>query len=158
MTDCDEPKRRLRGRWFAITITAALLAVLVILIAVPILVARGINTALSAETTLQSTIVTAHAVDLFIKSQDPPRWPDSWDELAMVEVADGPYHWPGDRVIIEQRVSIDFSLTLAEVAGMDPERFDAISPVGPVYQGWDWRIRFLIHTAGDAVRAEAQAP
>lgn len=146
-------------RWLAITITAAFVAVLIVIVTVSIVVMRVIRHELAAETTLQSTIVTAHAVDLFIKSQDPPRWPASWDELAALEITDHPFiHWPDDRPMIEERVSIDFSLTLAEFAAMDPERFDAIRPIGPVYQGWDWYIRYLIDTAGDAINVEAQSP
>lgn len=110
--------------------------------------ARGGRNALEAERGLQSTVVAGAAVDAFIRAQNPPRWPASWDELATVEYADHPWiHWPRDRGTIEPRVAIDFSATLADVAVTTPESFNAIRPTGPCYSGWRRDLAFVAETA-----------
>lgn len=94
---------------------------------------RMVNTMLAMEDRLHAVIAAGFVVDEFITSQDPPRWPRSWDELKTVEASWSRFEWPRDRDEIESRVIIDFDTTLADVARSERDTFDAIRPNGLSY-------------------------
>lgn len=80
---------------------------------------------------------------------DNGKWPDSWDALAMTSPAleHNVWNWPCDIDEIRNRVKIDFSLQLEDVAAIHVDSFDAVQQIGPYYGGNEFSIRELIATA-----------
>jgi len=129
-TAASPPRRRV---WLKRTLLILGCLALACAVSVVWVVARAVNTMLAMEDRLHAVITAGFVVDEFITSQDPPRWPRSWDELETVEASWSRFEWPRDREEIESRVIIDFDTTLADVARSDRDTFDAIRPNGPSY-------------------------
>jgi hypothetical protein len=96
---------------------------------------EGISVSLRAEDTLHATIFTIQLVQQFVAENK--RWPQSWDELESLSVADPAprYAWPAASNELQRRVSIDFAVSPLTVADQDPWNFTAIKPIGPCYPG-----------------------
>ena len=132
----DTPAKPRSRKLARLAATLIVLTVLAICVAVPIYARSAIRHAFDAETRLQSLMVTARAVNTFALAQDPPRWPNSWDELATVE-CDHPWlPWPAERTTIEQSVTIDFDATLEAVLAQPVDSINAIRPSGDAFTGW----------------------
>lgn len=120
-----------------ILIVGMLVAALTIGVAVTLQIRHTARMLLEAETRLQAVIVTADAVRAFAGTQDPPRWPASWDELATIQVTDHPWiHWPRDRSLIEEHVTVDFGADLETVLAQPIETLNAIRPSGNCFEIW----------------------
>lgn len=87
-------------------------------------------------------------------------WPSSWAELRRVPLKP-PFDDGYDTV--EQKVHIDFGLSLEEVAAMDPASFDAIRNKGRPYADYldQWQAERLVAAARAAAEvsgAESREP
>lgn len=125
------------GKPVIILFTITILLLLAGMIAIPVIVARSVRTQLDAETRLHALIVTAHTIRAFANTQDPPRWPSSWDELATVTYTDHAWiHWPRDRTLIEEHVTVDFDIRLEAVLSTQTNSLEAVRPNGITFTGW----------------------
>jgi hypothetical protein len=139
-----------RGKFVTILIVGMLAAALTIGIAVTLQIRRTARMLLEAETRLQAVIVTADAVRAFAGTQDPPRWPASWDELATIQVTDHPWiHWPRDRSLMEEHVTVDFGADLEAVLAQPIETVNAIRPNGICFEGWQHDVWHALRQAPD---------
>jgi hypothetical protein len=84
---------------------------------------------LAAENTHHAYRTTLAAVASYVG--DRGRWPQKWDELQpFLKSVDSD---PERLAAVSSRVHVDFTLTLKDVAGMAPDTFSAIEPIGPNY-------------------------
>jgi hypothetical protein len=146
----DKPEQHAhatRSPWWAKWV--ALLAVVTSLIVFwfGVVLYRAKEIALGASNRLHHSIAMAEIIDTFIRTQDPPRWPNSWEELETVEYDYNGILWPRDRAVLEANLTVNFDLTLEQVAAMDYETFDAILPNGSYVNGWRGYVMFLPETA-----------
>jgi hypothetical protein len=109
---------------------------------------RGVTTSLEAEKTLHVYTATLDILTVYLK-HNHGKWPTSWDDLVGVspssQIPD--YRWPEDIAEFRKRVRIDFELTGAQVAAMDPEHFSAVEQIGPNYGPNEAWIRQLLNVA-----------
>jgi hypothetical protein len=94
---------------------------------------RGISDSLRAENTLPAHRLVLDLLEVYVK--DNGKWPENWDALLTTVPAQEPnlWKWPYDLNEIRNRVRVDFSLRIDEVAAMDVDSFDAVQQVGPHY-------------------------
>ena len=117
------------------------------------LVHAGRN-ALEAETRSWATSNTCLIITQYINQSDTPRWPTSWNDLAGITCTVQHPYWPDERAYYEQNVSIDFGLTLSDVAAMTQENFDAVEAVGPDNRFQDYQYQRLIDAAQEATSSD----
>jgi hypothetical protein len=130
-------------------------AVIAIVASVVITVWYGATIALERSHYVVLSHAAAEAVTDYIKQYR--RWPSSWADLRRVPLKQfgPPYDDAYDT--IEQKVHIDFSLPLEDVAAMDPATFGAIRNKGRPYADYldEWRAVELIEAAREAIAARA---
>jgi hypothetical protein len=100
---------------------------------------------LAAEGTQHAYQTSLAAVSSYVEARG--RWPEKWEELRpFLKDVDSD---PERLAAIESRVRVDFALTLKDVAGMTPDTFSAIGPIGPNYGREDHEVSQLL----DVVRS-----
>jgi hypothetical protein len=135
--------KRVNNRWLTF-----------LLIAVAVVVGGGIVfglhvvwVSLEAERTHQAEMVVLESLTQYVQ-ENSGRWPKNWDELATVSpTGRGMYRLRNDLSEIQSRVSVDFSVTAADVGAMDVEGFSVVKPIGPNYGPPEAQIRKLIEVA-----------
>jgi hypothetical protein len=100
-----------------------------------------------SEHALQAVNLTCCLVESYVSQKDV--WPTSWRQLESVSCpAHNPlYKWPRDSSDIQQKVAIDFSLSLDDVAKLDIDDvsdFTAIRPKVPAFLGYRENLRSLL--------------
>ncbi len=121
---------------------------------VMVMLMHGASLLLEAETRSWATYNTCAIITSYIKENENPRWPTSWDDLAgMTYTTQHPY-WPAERAYYQANVAIDFKATLRKVAGMTRQDFDAVQPIGPDNQFQDYQFPPLIDAARDAIATQ----
>lgn len=113
---------------------------------------QGVSTSLQAENTLHAILLTTVVVDHYVQQEH--RWPESWTALQKVANVND---WPADAETVQQFVSVNFDVTLGEVASQTVEQFNAISPKRPCYPYKDrGQVKALIDTAKKAVSTDSK--
>jgi hypothetical protein len=107
----------------------ALLAICAVLGGAATFAYRCLALSLAAEVTHHSYRNTLAAVTAYVDERE--QWPNNWDELQPFLKSVDPD--PERLTAVPSRVHIDFTLTLKDVAGLDPVTFAAIEPIGPNY-------------------------
>ncbi len=116
---------------------------------------QGVSTSLEAEKTLHAILLTTTVVDHYVQQEH--HWPESWAALHKVASVKEPscYDWPADAETMQHFISINFDMTLSDVASQTIEQFDAITPKGPCYPYQDQcQVKALIDTAKKVVSAD----
>jgi hypothetical protein len=97
---------------------------------------RSVAVSLEAERTLHAYRTTLTVLTIYLR-ENAGAWPSSWEDLARVSLKPDEQRaflkWPDDMEEFRRRITIDFSLTGAEVAQMNPESFSAVRQVEPNY-------------------------
>ena len=107
----------------------AVLTICVIVVGLVSFVSYGVAVSLSAESTHHAYRTTLAAATSYVEAHG--RWPQNWDELQpFLKDVDSD---PERLAVVRSRVRVDFALTLKDVAGMTPDTFTAIEPIGPNY-------------------------
>jgi hypothetical protein len=95
----------------------------------------GIYINYRAEIAYRTTQMVISIVDKYV--QDRKQWPTSWEDLEHVKYETVVfYSWPRDSAEIQKIVKINFNLKLEDLVDETPETFQAIQPLGPIY---NWR-------------------
>lgn len=134
--------------WLKSWVNVGILLAGAIVLAGAVLVYQAITVSLQAENTLHANYLVLAVVTSHLE-KDNTEWPRSWDELmaAVPNQERGMYAWPKDLEELQQRVRIDFSLTVAQVSAMDPIDFNAVAPIGPHYPIGEGAVEQLLKAA-----------
>ena len=84
-----------------------------------------------AELTFRATSLSIQAVEAYVVATG--KWPSSWSSLRSCGATEKIAISPGDWDDFERMVDIDFTRTVAGVAGEDASTFDAIRPRWPTF-------------------------
>ena len=112
-----------------------------------------VDYALRAEMTLHAHLQIIEVLKTYLK-ENPGNWPKSWEELegtSLPEECQRVYHWPNQSDEFRKRVRIDFTLTRAQVAGMNSQNFSAIQAIGPTFVLHDDEVESLLKVAREKV-------
>jgi hypothetical protein len=80
-------------------------------------------------------------------------WPKSWDDLESFsppEPVATDYHWPQKSDFVRKYISIDFTVTVRDVAGRGPGGFTSIQMTGPRYGTYPEDFARLVMTCQEA--------
>jgi hypothetical protein len=107
---------------------------------------RGVTNSLEAEKTLLVYTATLDILTVYLK-HNHGKWPTSWDDMTSVSPSSQipAYPWPEDISEFRKRVHINFELTGAQVAAMDPEHFSAVEQIEPNYGPHEAGIRQVLN-------------
>jgi hypothetical protein len=138
----------IRRKWTVVIVAITGLVVAVIVSAVW----YGVAESLRAEKTLHAYILVSDVVATYVAHNK--EWPQNWNALAdtLPSEAHHVWVWPDDLEEIRNRVSIDFSLQLADVAAMQESSFRAVQQLGPSYGSIEHMNKEVIDAAKNASR------
>jgi hypothetical protein len=92
----------------------------------------SIYNAIEAEKTLHAYYIV---IDLCTRyaATNSGKWPSSWQDLINLKptIETGGWAWPRDVSQIQERITIDFSVTPDRLIKTDPRSFTAIQQLGP---------------------------
>jgi len=102
---------------------------------VTLIAAKATRLSLQSDERLHLAISTGNMLEAFIRSTDPPRWPDSWEELLESPSSSEFLEHSPERYSTE--LILDFDATLESIAAQERTELDAIEVNGyPWVEGW----------------------
>ncbi len=118
-----------RPRWTVIIAVMSLAA----LFGAVLLAYRIASYSIDAEITHQAYTHTLRGLTAYV--HDTVRWPMSWEDIAVFDLARNGGLFGSQESLdkVRSRVHINFSLSLKDVSTMTPETFSAVSEVVPNY-------------------------
>lgn len=94
---------------------------------------QAARTAIDAERTLHAFLCVLELTDQYQKSYQG-EWPPDWQALEKVPYdREGMWNWPEDSAEIQQRITIDFKASPADVAAISVDDFQAIRQREPCF-------------------------
>ena len=93
---------------------------------------QAARTAIDAEYTLHAYYAILELVEQHVS--ETGQWPSDWKSLEKIPYRhESMWKWPEDSTEIQRRITIDFELSLDQVAAMTPEDFPAIRQRQPCF-------------------------